>query len=252
MKNLLLCLLGLFISHSYLFAQFRLNVEGDAKIQGSVELFQEPGDSSLFIGLNAGINDDGNSEKNNANTFIGTHAGMDNSSGNFDTYVGFQAGEANRTGSRNTYIGAQAGLNSRWGYQNTFIGVKAGENNGFGRRNTFIGYESGQDNVDGINNTGIGERAGRGNMKGNHNTFLGMVSGSTLDSLEKSIAIGYFATVDCHSCATIGGTGQYAVKVGIGTIKPDEAQFTVLSEEFDDAIEENIAIISHGKRYRVS
>ncbi len=41
-----------------------------------------------------------------------------------------------------------------------------------------------------------------------------------VDSLDRAIALGYSAKVDCHSCAVIGGVHENAVRVGIGVDSP--------------------------------
>ncbi|MFK7937334.1 MAG: hypothetical protein AB8G22_27720, partial [Saprospiraceae bacterium] len=116
-------------------AQIRLDVAGDAKIQGKLELIQAPGDSSIFIGPNAGINDDGT---DNRNTFLGTNAGEFNTSGFNNIFIGNYAGRKNTTSSNNTYVGYLAGSESTTSLNNTYVGTFAGIRN-TGSSNTFIG-----------------------------------------------------------------------------------------------------------------
>jgi len=71
-------------------AQVKLNVEGDTKITGKLELLQAPNNFSIFIGTNAGQNDSGD----NHSTFIGYNAGLNNTA-NDNTFLGYQAGEDN-------------------------------------------------------------------------------------------------------------------------------------------------------------
>ena len=56
--------------------------------------------------------------------------------------------------------------------------------------------------------------------------------------MDRAIAIGYRAKVNCSNCAVIGGTGADAVKVGIGTSSPTSA----LDVEGDANISGNIGI----------
>ena len=102
-----LCLFFSFIS---LFGQLRLDVEGDAKIRGNLDLSSIDG-SSLFIGSNAGKNDDGD----NSNTFLGITAGRNNISGFSNTFVGKSAGSLNINGFENTFVGNAAGLQNTSG-----------------------------------------------------------------------------------------------------------------------------------------
>ena len=81
-KTLFLTVLS-FVTFNLL-AQYRLDVDGNAKIKGKLEVIQAVGDSSLFIGANAGMNDDGTQ---NRNTFIGTNAGKSNTTGASNTFV---------------------------------------------------------------------------------------------------------------------------------------------------------------------
>ena len=90
-------------------AQIRLDIEGDAKIQGKIELIQTVGDSSVFIGVNAGLNND---KTDNQNVLIGNGAGETNTSGHDNVYIGDKAGTADDGGSRNTFLGSKAGRKS--------------------------------------------------------------------------------------------------------------------------------------------
>lgn len=56
-----------------LFSQ-QLDIEGDSRIIGKMNMIHAIGDSSVFIGVNAGVNDDGQ----NYNTFVGKSAGNEN------------------------------------------------------------------------------------------------------------------------------------------------------------------------------
>lgn len=290
MKKLLLLAVGLVLGTTML-AQFRLDVVGDAKIQGTLELTKEAGDSSIFIGMNAGWIDDGNNE----NIFIGADAGKLNIRGASNTFIGYKAGTrssnssrnsifghyagkesegwsncffgessgANNNGAFNAFFGMESGLNntnwnnSFFGYKtgknssggnNVFMGAEAGkenvgeynsffgfntgrysngDNNSFfgkeaglrneGDQNSFFGHKAGYRNNIGTNNTFIGHEAGRNETAHVNSTFLGANAGSNSDSLHQAIAIGHNASVSCDNCATIGGYGESAVSLGIGT-----------------------------------
>ena len=62
-------------------AQLRLDVAGDARIEGKLNL-SAPG-NSLFIGTDAGKVDDGT---DNRNLFIGLNTGSSNTSGEYNTF----------------------------------------------------------------------------------------------------------------------------------------------------------------------
>ena len=80
--------------------------------------------SSVFIGLNAGLNDDRIS--------------------NYNVFIGEEAGSANQEGGKNVVLGVQAGkgdsLHNK--YENVMVGYQAGLHNE-GDRNVFLGYQAG-------------------------------------------------------------------------------------------------------------
>ena len=180
-------------------AQLRLDVEGDAKILGRLDL--NTGKQNVFIGTGAGINTNLTSTGENV-------------------FIGFDAGYSNTTGFANVFIGREAGVFNTTGEDNTFVGQSAGRVNKTGEDNAFIGRDAGRLNETGGNNTFIGKSAGDDNITGTRNTLLGSEADITIDSLDRAIAIGHNATVACHNCAVIGGTGADAVNVGISTTNP--------------------------------
>lgn len=105
-----------------------LNDLSDAKSDGS----------SIFIGLDVGLNDDGN----NFNTAIGNQAFRDNTVGGSNTGIGKFSLLQNITGYRNTAIGERTLLGNTLGNNNTAIGYNAGVNCR-GDGNVFIGHYAG-------------------------------------------------------------------------------------------------------------
>ena len=199
-----------------LFGQFRLDVEGDAKILGKLDM--TIGDDNVFIGKNVG-----NPNLGKQNTFIGTEAGNKNSTGNENAFLGRRAGYNNTAGYGNTFIGRNAGFANTEGFFNTLIGMQAAFAGKKGKRNTIIGLSAGYHN-DGDENVFVGSAAGGENRIGHRNTFLGTRAGltSNTDTLDNAIALGYQAKVGCSNCAVIGGLDADAVNVGIGTDNPQE------------------------------
>ncbi len=219
---------------------------------GKMAIIQAVGDSSLFIGANAGMNDDGTQ---NENTFVGTNAGKSNATGIFNTFFGKDAGKSNTTAPANAFFGWKSGSSNTTGSTNSFFGSSAGQSNTTGSANAFFGGDAGIQNSTGFANAFFGHTAGRNNNTGKFNAFFGGDAGhqnsngtynayfgysagrntnntrstllgnnaQTVDSLDRAIAIGYNAIVGCDNCAVIGGTGVDAVKVGIGTTTPGAA-----------------------------
>ena len=202
------------------FGQVQLDVAGNAKIAGQLELYAHPNDTtSIIIGKNAGTLFLPSGEQNNIfignlsghkttetnNVFIGAKTGVENTEGNSNTFIGFNAGNKNSNGSKNVFLGNIAGGRNETGRGNTFLGVGSGYTNtsgnnnvylgkdaGFlahGSHNVFIGYLAGFQN-EGLNNVFIGSSAGWNNKMGAKNTFVGNSSGATNTTGEENTFVG--------------------------------------------------------------
>lgn len=148
-----------------------VDIEGDTKVVGTLNIIKSEGDSSILIGPNTGLNDDGS----NINVFVGANAGRMNTTGRWNTFIGYNSGSANMTGGDNTFVGNGAGLSNVTGPSNSFFGKNAGRDN-LGRDNTMLGKGTGVVNVNGSSNTFIGTDAGNQNV-GSSNTFIGRNAG---------------------------------------------------------------------------
>lgn len=179
--------------------------------------FDDLGYSNTFVGTATGrVNNTGRH-----NTFLGWAAGRSNTDGNLNVFVGSNSGQSNQTGENNTFLGYSAGGFNTSGSNNVFVGIFAGNNNETGYENTFLGFLAGSANEGGNNNTYIGRNAGANITDGNRSTFLGANATQLgASGLDRAIAIGHEAKVNCSNCAVIGGTGVEAVKLGIGTATP--------------------------------
>ena len=165
------------------------------------------------------------------NSFLG-FAGNLAGGGIDNTASGFQALYSN-SGSSNTAIGyhalyANVGDTYYDGWYNTAVGGFALQNNnndgdeqGYGAaQNTAIGFESLLANTDGSFNTAVGVAALAGNQKGDYLTCIGFNCTASQDGLSNATAIGAHAVVGASNSLVLGGTGKWAVNVGIGTTKP--------------------------------
>ncbi|MCF6307013.1 MAG: tail fiber domain-containing protein [Flavobacteriaceae bacterium] len=129
--------------------------------------------SSVFLGINAGLNDD---STHNQNIGIGLDALKNNTDGDFNTALGYQSLLFNISGVANTAIGHQSLLyNTATG--NTAMGNASMLYNVSGQQNVAIGDAALSQNTDGNNNTALGYSAGTNNIIGNGNIFLGSRSG---------------------------------------------------------------------------
>ncbi|HUR30831.1 MAG TPA: hypothetical protein VMZ69_05330, partial [Saprospiraceae bacterium] len=140
--------------------------------------------NSVFIGLFAGLNDDGTS---NENTIIGSSSGLSISNGEHNVSLGANSSQFNSNGSDNTTLGHRSG-NANTVSGNTFVGSASGESNSTGTGNAFFGKDAGKmSNTN--NNTFIGFEAGKGNTIGTSNTFVGNGAGD-VNSADNNTFIG--------------------------------------------------------------
>lgn len=135
------------------------------------------------------------------------------------TYIGEQ-GDPNK---KNIYIGSKVTQTPTDSVliQNTVIGHESLSNLIDGKDNVALGYIALESLDVGSGNLALGTAAGVNMTYSEANTFIG--TGAQLlgsDSLTNSMALGNFSSVDCDYCASIGGTGAFAMKVGIGTSNP--------------------------------
>ena len=159
-----------------------------------------------------------------ANVAVGSKALYSNTGGYWNTAVGYMA-LYSTTGSPNTAIGYSALMDNTTGSSNNAFGENALWQNTTGSDNTAVGDGALATN-NGNNNVAIGYGSGGGNYTGNNLTCLGALCSFGADGLTNATAIGIFASVAQSNSLVLGGTGYYAVKVGIGTTTPTNV-FTI-------------------------
>lgn len=128
--------------------------------------------SSIFLGINAGANDDGS---NNHNVSVGPNSLRENISGSNNSAFGNEALIFNTNGFQNTALGQKAMNFNTTGNNNTAIGHKALRDNTVNSNNTVIGTSAGE-NLTGDDNVVLGYYSGY-NSSGSNNVFLGRFSG---------------------------------------------------------------------------
>ncbi len=252
MKNKMLLLVASLFFFIPLRAQtFKLDVEGDAKITGNLDISNSADNlSSLYIGKFAGQSDPGTDGLNNVgvgfnamrdntigenNTALGLSTQLQNEDGNNNTSVGYFALSNNVSGNSNTVVGSNAlgfashsSLNTAIGAEtmsfattgsfNTAVGFQSMKDNTTGDSNTAIGLLSLQNNTTGKFNTAIGNNALETNTTGNFNTALGLNADVSSSNLSNATAIGYNAKVSQSNSLVLGN----GAKVGIGTSAPSD------------------------------
>ena len=123
-----------------------------AKLDVAGHIWQTGLGYSVFIGVDAGANDD---LTYNSNVAIGYSALYRNTTGIWNTANGSYALYSNTTGDRNTAYGLQALYSNDSGHYNTAIGYNTLFGNQ-GNYNTALGYEAGDNIYTGSNNIIIG------------------------------------------------------------------------------------------------
>lgn len=148
--------------------------------------------SSLFMGIDAGLNDSDAISGNNVgigfqalyeniannNTANGYQALRNNTIGRSNTANGFQTLFFNTEGDFNTATGSLALLDNITGTSNSAYGYNTLGNNAFGNNNIAIGLDALKSNIEGNGNIAIGVNAG-GNNLCNNNIFIGNQSAAS-------------------------------------------------------------------------
>jgi len=153
------------------------------------------------------------------NTANGYNALYYNTTGYNNTATGAWALSGNTTGVANVATGASALESNSQGNENTADGDLALNKNTTGYFNTAVGYWSLFSNTTGYENTGVGVFA-LNNSGGNDLTCIGYNCQVAGAGLSNATAIGAHAVVKQSNSLVLGGTGEWGVKVGIGTETP--------------------------------
>jgi Chaperone of endosialidase len=141
---------------------------------------------SVFVGENAGANDD---LSNRQNVFIGFEAGKSNTNGTGNTFLGKSSGNLNTTGNGNAFFGRDAGRFNTTGTWNNAFGDSALNNNTSGNNNIGLGRAALSSNTTASSNIGIGRNALSLNATGNENTIIGDLS-MWLNSGSNNVTLG--------------------------------------------------------------
>ncbi|MDH7911287.1 tail fiber domain-containing protein [Winogradskyella sp. SYSU M77433] len=145
--------------------------------------------SSIFLGVDAGANDD---LTDNRNIAIGYQSMQDNNNGNNNSAFGYLSLTNNTNGDYNVAIGNRSLMTATIGNQNTAVGFEALETNN-GNYNTAVGYIALDSNSNGDGNTSVGNQALSSNTSGDYNTSIGYRSLLDNSSGDQNVAVGYHA-----------------------------------------------------------
>jgi len=175
------------------------------------------------------------------NTFVGVQAGNFSSTGPHNTGIGYNALNSNTAGDSNTADGYGSLKANNTGFSNTAVGALALSYNTAGYGNTAIGHAALSRNTAGGHNTAIGYNSGVNGgfvlpTTGANSTFVGALATASVDGLTDATAIGYNAQVGASNALVLGGTGNDAVKVGIGTPTPQYTLDVTGTARFTDMV----------------
>ena len=143
--------------------------------------------SSVFLGVDAGLNDNGT---NNFNVGVGFNALLSNNSGDYNVAFGHQSLYNNTTGRRNSAIGFRSLYNNTTGFSSIAIGFETLFNNTEGIANIAIGFHSMFLNTLGDYNVALGIDALQSNTIGNNNVAIGINSLENNSTGNSNVAVG--------------------------------------------------------------
>ncbi len=180
---------------------------------------------SLFLGEDAGTNDDGTSNYNvgvgyqalysntdgSGNSANGTYALYSNTTGVDNTANGYQALRSNTTGDYNTANGYQALFFNTTGVDNTANGFQALRSNTTGSHNTANGYKSLYLNTTESYNTANGSQALYSNTSGSNNTANGSYALNSNSTGNNNTANGYYALYSNTTGSGNSANGRHAL-----------------------------------------
>ncbi len=198
-----------------------------AFLVSGIGAFAQP--ENTFTGSSAGTNNTTGSN----NTFTGNKSGYSNTTGSNNTFTGNLCGGYNKNGAYNTFTGQSSGFNNKASY-NTFTGYKCAYRNTTGEKNTFFGYQSGLNNSYGNENTFIGVGAGENNVTGNQNIAIGNGANQSIKDLNYSIALGAFCRTTASNQVRIGNTNANSIGGPL-------SWSTLADERFNKNLKRNVA-----------
>jgi hypothetical protein len=187
----------------------------------------------------------------NRNTSVG-YSSLNNVSGNDNTALGNLAGGAGAlSGEGNTFVGSSAGRNVSTGFANSFFGRGAGRSTTTGYVNVAIGAEypgnygeaALETNTTGIGNVAIGNSAlrlatsnynvaiglsaGTAVTTGNALTYIGALAAGSATTNTNEIVIGYSAVGNGSNTTTIGNGATTNTVIPAGNVTATNGNFVV-------------------------
>ncbi len=144
--------------------------------------------SSIFLGVNAGYNDDGT---DNRNIGLGYQSLQYNTMGSRNIGIGYHTLLLNAVGDDNIAMGMSALFHNTEGEQNIAIGTGSLLFNTTGEANVAVGHQVLYNNSSGIWNVALGYQAAYSNNSGSYNVVVGHQAFHSNISGERNVAVGY-------------------------------------------------------------
>jgi hypothetical protein len=176
-------------------------------VVGKISL-KDAGDS-IFVGYEAGLNDDASA---NLNVGVGYQALRANTTGANNTAHGFRALYSNTTGAGNSAVGRTAMYLNTTGANNSAFGLSALTLNTTGANNSGFGQGALQTNTTGTNNTAHGLQALYSNTTASGNTAIGTNALFLNTTGANNTAHGYQALYSNTTASSNTATGLEALR----------------------------------------
>lgn len=203
----------------------RVNLDGNQNtIIGTASASNNTsGTNNLIMGAYSG----NQNTEGQMNVILGAYSGRTNTTGSYNIMIGPQnyTGASN-TGSSNIFIGSDAGITNTSAGSNIFIGTETGKYNSTGGSNLFIGHSAGKSNTTAYYNTFAGILAGGNNTEGAKNVCLGYNAGTTITTGSENTLIGYYADISSNNQTNSAAFGNGAVSQASNKIRVGNAAVT--------------------------
>ncbi|WP_179008642.1 tail fiber domain-containing protein [Winogradskyella forsetii] len=190
-----------------------INATGAKRINDLVDGKSDNDGSSLFLGVDAGLNDDASI---NFNVGVGYWSMVSNTSGEYNTAIGAASMYSNTIGSYNTANGVSSLYSNTSGNYNAATGIESMLNNTEGNANTAYGAQSLYTNTTGDYNSAIGAASLYSNITGSRNIGLGGFSLYSNISGNLNLALGGQSLENNET-----GYGNIAIGFQSGSQMPD-------------------------------
>jgi hypothetical protein len=195
-------------------------------------IYQSGTGGSVFVGQEAGKNDD---FSNNRNVFVGYQTGIANTNGYWNNIIGTQSFWVNENGRGNNALGYRTLFSNIDGNNNTAIGGSALYLNSSGDYNIGLGYYAAYNNTTGENNIAIGSQSLYNNTTGYSNIAIGVNALKENTEINNLLAIGDSALFNNGIGAQPGLEGKYNLAVGSKTLYANTTGFKNTAIGFEAA-----------------